>query len=53
MSEFTSEELDRAEFYFDDDSQEITIIVRGPGMDMMDIEHPNEVEYFKRKLIGR
>ena len=55
MSEFTSEELDRAEFYFDDDTQDITIIVRyGNGHDQMSFEQiENKKEYFKRKLMGK
>jgi hypothetical protein len=54
MSNFTEEELERAEFYFDDAKQEITIIVRGGGGDWMDIRRiENKAEYFRRKLKGK
>jgi len=50
MSEFTAKELERAEFYFNDERNEITTIVRGGGGDLMDVTRYNNKEYFKRKL---
>jgi len=54
MSDFTEEELERAEFYFDDAKQEITTIVRGGGGDLWKEETiKNKAEYFRRKLVGK
>jgi hypothetical protein len=50
MSEFTPEELERAEFYFNDETNQVTTIVRGSGGDLMDVTRYNNKEYFKRKL---